>query len=569
MTDSARVNEYCRIKFNRLIESNIQHIKNSEYGKEHYSKNFSNINYMSSLATAVTAIMEYNKIDVTSAINALTDGSDDNKIDLLYFDEENIEQIPNSDEKIMDLIIVQAKYCSSREIVNTFSQDEISACLKTVNKIQNGDSFDKTNFLLSGKFTELQHITERNDFPTLRVHVYFATNGIISDALKQSSDIEEANKNDVTIKFIDATNFGLKEDVPETATIKILSGQQLEQVLTPSISGFISETTLENLVKFYQQNHEKALLNNNVRYLLSKSKINTGIVQTASYSPELFWFFNNGVTIVAEDYTVRSTGAKNKTHNLTMKNPSIVNGGQTTAILSKMQHEKNFDKQLKTAKVLLRVYKTKDPDIVLQIAQATNSQNPISIVNLKANNTVQKKVKDHFKSKGVALIVKPGEDLTDYNDSITNENLLQAYVAMFLKEPAKAKVSRIAVFNQYFDSVFSEKELDSGISNKLYNCYVIWKKIKTLSTSDPLYAHAIYSIMYILGLLKPILTNNTIARNEIEKHFDENIKQATKIIQNIADKKREELGSRFSYNNLFKSSEIKDLIDLEIQKQTN
>ena len=48
--------------------------------------------------------------------------------------------------------------------------------------------------------------------------------------------------------------------------------------------------------------------------------------------------------------------------------------------------------------------------------------------------------------------------------------------------------------------------------------------------------------------------------------FNKNIEEAEAVVKNIASQKQEELGSKFSYNNLFKNSEIKDLIDVHLSK---
>ena len=562
---NASINEYALNKFNRLIEDNTKLIKKSEYAKKYYEQGLQNKEYINSLATAVVTIMEYKKVDINSSICSLTDGSGDNKIDLLYFDDESIVSLPNSNEKVMDVIVVQAKHVS-KKAKNTFTQDEIELCLKNVEKIKKGENLSTTNLLLKSKLDKLREICEQNDWPTLRVHVFFSTNGIIGEALKRSDAVETAINNDINVKFIDGTNFGLKENVPDSATIKIIcDDKNLKQDLPQVITGFITEVCLSDLVDFYKKNNERALLNSNVRYLLPKSKINKEIIKTASEKPELFWFFNNGITIIADDYKTGHTGNKEKI-NLTLTRPSIVNGGQTIAALSKLYQESKNYEQLSKAKVLLRVYKTKDPDIVQQIAQATNSQNPINVVDLKSNDPIQEKVALYFKTKGVALIVKVGQELTDYNDSITNENLLQAYVAMFLNEPGKAKVSKISVFNQYFDSVFSEKELENNIQNKLYNAYIVWKEIKNKAATDTFFSHAIYAIMYALSSIEANLKLPNIQEKEVMALFNRNIEKAEAVVKNIASKKQEELGSKFSYNNLFKNREIKDLIDVHLSK---
>lgn len=554
-------------KFQRLINSNAEKIKKSPYGKENYASSFGNEDYIKSLSVSVTTVMEYYKLDSDTAVSALTDGPNDQNIDLLYFDEELIES-DNKGNKFLDVVIIQSKYAKALGATGVFSEADIRLCLDSVSKLQNNRLKYNDDSLLGKKLTELHDIQVRNDYPSLRVQVYFATNGVIADSIKQKDCIKEAEKAGVEILFVDATSFGAVMEPPQYATLKLLSDKCLEKAQTSeNISGFVTETSLDNLIDFYQQYNETALLDSNVRYLLLKSKINDGIAETAINNPELFWFCNNGISIISDSCTVNSTGTD--VFNLTLERPNIINGGQTTAILSKLKKEGRLTTDLLArSRVLIRAYVTKDADIASKIAYTTNSQNPINVVNLKSNNKYQKAVADFFDRKGIALITKPGQDLQDYSGSITNENLLQVYAALYKDDPAKAKNSKISVFNKYFDIVFCEKELKEGIDKKLYRSYFVWDFFKNVSNAtEPILKHGLYSLIYAMGQLDKNILNANRPDSDTQVSLENCFKKAKSIIDKIVETKREELKDRFSYNNLFKSNEIKDLIDIAIESE--
>jgi hypothetical protein len=75
------------------------------------------------------------------------------------------------------------------------------------------------------------------------------------------------------------------------------------------------------------QNFGSQLFSANYRGFLSVSKrrkINSAIKQTAENSPEDFWVFNNGITLLTLDYK------PNKDKTTKIEGCSIINGAQTT-----------------------------------------------------------------------------------------------------------------------------------------------------------------------------------------------------------------------------------------------
>lgn len=55
--------------------------------------------------------------------------------------------------------------------------------------------------------------------------------------------------------------------------------------------------------------------------------------------------------------------------------------------------------------------------------------------------------------------------------------------------------------------------------------------------------------------------------SDLEKKLDVYFKETDKILKKIIKRKRKELKDKFSLNNLFKSKEIKSLIDLKIEER--
>lgn len=71
------------------------------------------------------------------------------------------------------------------------------------------------------------------------------------------------------------------------------------------------------------------LFGQNLREALTKSKTYEGMAKTIRKEPEKFWFYNNGITVIAEDYDAKSDGTE--VDRVILKEFSIINGAQTTS----------------------------------------------------------------------------------------------------------------------------------------------------------------------------------------------------------------------------------------------
>ena len=127
-----------------------------------------------------------------------------------------------------------------------------------------------------------------------------------------------------------------RELLEEFEPIKMLFMKDKNNVYT-AFTGFISGDQLYNLYDKWGTR----LLERNVRaYLQNRGKVNKGIRNTIKVEPELFLAFNNGLTITADNITMRFIDDQQcQIEKLT--DFQIVNGGQTCASI---WHAKEQDK---------------------------------------------------------------------------------------------------------------------------------------------------------------------------------------------------------------------------------
>lgn len=234
------------------------------------------------------------------------------------------------------------------------------------------------------------------------------------------------------------------------------------------------------------------LFGHNLREALNsrKSKTYRSMENTIKNCPENFWYYNNGITIIAE-------GVETGNNKITLSNFSIVNGAQTTSslglFLKEAEKNKEYDliEALKNVYVLARVLIIPQETTKRDIAIYNNTQNPITSRDMVANREEQKKLNqwllnDEFPQ--IYVEIRRGAQIPNtFNKGFahrktTNEELAQLAYASFFQKPFTAKDKKSALFNNdYTQSDFVINKIYHDIFNydeSKENCGILFKKSK-------------------------------------------------------------------------------------------
>ena len=206
--------------------------------------------------------------------------------------------------------------------------------------------------------------------------------------------------------------------------------------------------------------HDDRLFDRNVRLFLGARKggVNAGIRDTIDSDTDRpnFWAYNNGVTFVCDSYVLEND-------KLTLTNFSIVNGCQTTVSIANSSAS-----AARKVQVLARFIAAPERAIDY-IIRYTNSQNPIRLWDLSAQDKLQKRLKKELAAlpQPFFYVLRKGEtrQLSAAERKPFRRNgsgpmcalpldLVAQYLAAFRGLPAIAYKDKGRIFSAYYDEVF-------------------------------------------------------------------------------------------------------------------
>lgn len=174
----------------------------------------------------------------------------------------------------------------------------------------------------------------------------------------------------------------------------------------------------------------------NVRGYQLHTSVNKRITDTLKKGVPEFWLLNNGITILTPE-------AIHSTEGLSIKNPQIVNGLQTSQrIFDYFNNTASLPVLTDGRRILIRVIQTSDEDIRNEIIRATNDQNSMPAEALISTFRIQHQIEIFFERHGLfydrrkghyKALRKPAKDIVSVLD------LMQAVICILLRKPDDAR----------------------------------------------------------------------------------------------------------------------------------
>ena len=363
---------------------------------------------------------------------------------------EESEKIPDKGPLEISIVLLQAKFSDG------FEENVLKIIRTTI-----GDLFDlgkKYDQPLPQYSEDLQDafgharralLGSAGRTAKIKVRVYYASKGA---TLGIHSNVRETAKllktdlcaktatNDVEIEFIGAMELITTSRQPKTRR-RSLSCHSL--ISSDSGDSLVCLVTIDALMQFLRDENGqlvRSLFDANVRDFLGKAEVNEAIKNTlCNLDAGDFWWFNNGITIVAS-----ALDQKGKT--LALLDPLLVNGLQTSNVIYSFMTDPNVEETLKAKRrqqfVIVKLIVPPSEQLRDDVVKATNSQTHIPKPYLRGMDTVHRNIEDHL--KGIGLFYERRKNQYKNlgklrNEIVTLTEMAQSLMAAILHRPGDAR----------------------------------------------------------------------------------------------------------------------------------
>lgn len=333
---------------------------------------------------------------------AIVDGEDDNGIDAIYWD-----------DKELKLFLIQSKWIKSG--TGEPEAKDVGRFTKGIKDLLSMN-FDRFNEKIISRKDELVNILTTAGIQVIAILVHTGNSGLskhskaeFDDLMKEINDAGEI----LSYRHFNQTHLyqSLTEDLdsPISANITIRHWGKIQEPHY-AIYGQISAAELAELWK----NNKDRIFAKNLRSTLGDTDVNSEIKQSLSNSPELFWYFNNGVTAIADKVEKLALGGhKHDIGHFKCDGLYIVNGAQTVTSIGTFS-ERNKDKDLSECIVHFRVISLENSDDTFgdSVTKTNNRQNKIEVRDFVAQDPEQKRIRTELLIDGVNYQIMRGDDFT-------------------------------------------------------------------------------------------------------------------------------------------------------------
>jgi hypothetical protein len=470
-----------------------------------------------------------------SAVASLKGGARDKGIDAVYVDH---------DSRVV--FILQGKYHQKANPPTEKRSDVIA--LGDLGRVLLSDEAKAFNALLQNAETTVRDELERARTLIQKrgygLNLQFVTTGKVSKTHREEAIQRIDNWENASYHVFSGNDLSrLMQDyiegaAPPVPTIMLpVYGEQLFNCFDDhtKISSWVFSMVGSDLGNLYNSVGLR-LFARNIRGFLGNTDINRGMESTIKKEPEYFWYFNNGVTIVCDEAKqITERGHKH----LRVLNAQIINGQQTTRILSKHKSSR--------ATILVKVIAVpRDSDsahihynhLISSIVSATNWQNAISQSDLKSNDVEQVRLERELKKLGYQYLRKK-QTIAEarrsfgnrYSYMIKKEDLAK-YAGACLVDPYEVRLG----INRLFEDDIYSIIFNGRSSSEYLTFYWLHRIAAWFSQGDIRRGYAKWLVLNFMwaqigsSLRRPALRDNFRYIAERSNSYDKELKPFYKTI---------------------------------------
>lgn len=425
-----------------------QRIRKIIKDKPEWFANIGDQNQKISRSFVLLTVSTYLNVELSEAYSLITDGGDDAGIDAIHIGDTNDLELP--------VTIFQGKYVFNLEKDSNYPANSVLRVINSIGSIFDPSKEVQLNQNLKPQIEEIRSLISDGYIPVVKVVLF--NNGIKWNE-EGEQHIINANfpKDQVEFEFINHQNVVdfIQSSKEIKASLRLTGESVVESFNFKRV--LIGKVNVIEIAKIFQTYGDGLLEKNIRRYLgLNRNRVNEAIQDTLlSDRKDNFYFKNNGITMICKKFSYNALQEKN--WDIIAEDLQIINGGQTCKTI---QHtiKDNSDKDYTQVFVLIRLYELSDSNednesLVNEITLATNSQNPVDLSDLRANDKIQRTLETDI--KGLGYNYRRKKDIANTNDSIIPLSVAaQAIYSVWKDKPHVAKFKRKELFGSLYEDVY-------------------------------------------------------------------------------------------------------------------
>jgi len=338
---------------------------------------------MASRAIAAFSIYNLAVVDDDMAGQSVCDSSEDGGIDAIC--------VNHSEKRV---VVVQSKF--NQQGNSTWTKESFLSFKDACEKLQLGE-YSRFDRILQRMASDIEIGLESQDYKFLFVMAHTGKRGaaevILSDMQKWQDELnlaalapESIPQDDLPFQVHLVSAEDLTEWLQAGTHVNIdLDDVEIEnygQKDEPYLA-FYGQISGDQILEWWEA-HGTRLFAKNIRNLLGSTDVNESIRNTATNNPEMFWYYNNGITLLVSEILPHRRNANKDPMRGTFSflNVSVINGAQTVSTIGqifKAISEENRDKlaQIKIPARFIKVANIENTEVAAAITKANNHQNRV------------------------------------------------------------------------------------------------------------------------------------------------------------------------------------------------
>jgi len=244
-------------------------------------------------------------------------------------------------------------------------------------------------------------------------------------------------------------------------------------------------------VSYWWDSYGRKLFEKNIRQVLGSTEVNEEMKETLANSPENFWYFNNGITIVCDRIEKSMIGGSSRdTGSFKLYGAQIVNGAQTVSTIGRFKSSGDISLEAVTIGAKIISLENAGTEFGAHVTRANNRQNRIENRDFVSQDPEQIRIRTELSIDGIEYNLVRSDTLKSTENSFDLSEATASLACASGKTNLTVQAKR--EIGKFFEN------LSSGIYKQLFNPSIsgtyVWNCVKATRTIEQALANKISSL---------------------------------------------------------------------------